>query len=172
MAEQDLICHLWSVSPTVTCSLDCGPQFSTDDSQSTKRFYIDKFIVSNPNLADKYEYCPCSDDPLVFTDYPLVLMDYPLVLMDALVLQHHRDTEVISEKISANLMWEIFPPIFLYYLSLYNHYGSSSHVGFSNAEAQSNLFILLGSSKGHQVHCQSLISNYTLEYLAHLRLIF
>ena len=25
---------------------------------------------------------------------------------------------------------------------------------------------------GHQVHCQSLVSNYTLENLAHLRLIF
>ena len=66
-------------------------------------------------------------------------MDYPLVLMGPLMLQYHRDTEVISEKISANLILEIFPPVFLYYLSIYNHHGSSSHVSFSNAETQSNL---------------------------------
>ena len=61
------------------------------------------------------------------------------MLKDPLVLQYHGDTEIISEKISANLILEIFPPIFLYYLSIYNHYGSSSHVSFSNAETQSNL---------------------------------
>lgn len=83
-----------------------------------------------------------------------------------------RDTEVVSEKISANLILESFPPTFLHHLSVHNHYGSSSHVGFSDAERHKAICSSFWKAAKDIKPTVNLIPNYTLENLAHLILIF